>query len=186
MDMQLTRSERYRIMQIGPKVEALVVPLILEAAIEDTTALRPYYQKNTKTVSFFLSSRIRDKQSKQEQCFREHIGLIRRAKAIQPNIIQLRVTAEAFSTEMVRKQPCGYPYPIPCQELTRLPMTWYGNLVSLVNKDELHIRVAPPADDADSAQHRIWQEWLRIYTKYAKEVSFFSYWEGCTPPLFSS
>ena len=128
MDRQLTRSEKYRIMQIGPEVEALVLPIILSSVANDPTSLQPCYQTNTKIVSFFLRSRIRGRQRKQEHYFRDHVGLIRRAKSMQPDIVPLKVIAEAFSMEFTEKQPHGYPYPIPYQELHMFPMTWRGNL----------------------------------------------------------
>ena len=176
MDNQLTPCQRYRLILSGPPVEILVLPIIMEAATQDSLELEPFYDEATRTFNFtVLCTDDADWEYDSYQLDR-WIGIIRHHNTVFPNqAYNVRVYLECFSVV--------YESPTVPRRCVRRDLEWFLDYVARIRREELSIVVAPPHPEAPPDQFEKWAHWIEVYNAHAHEVELMEY-SNMSAPIF--
>jgi len=167
----LTRAQQYRILCTCPKVEQLILPLIIENACEEKQPLQEYFTPATKTFKFIKNGEdpfLEDDTG----IIQQWAGIINRWNQLSPGAFTIVAHIDCYEVEW------EYHGHLETGIFTRLSQEWFQQVARYFRRDQLSIEVLPPPANCDQSTRNRWAQWMEMYEQLAHRVRQLPYEPG--------
>jgi len=163
MDSPLTRAQQYMILCTGPRVERLVLPLIIEQACQKDQPLHEFFTKATNTFEF---NRVAESPFFDDDTgdIKRWTGIINRWNQLSPGAYSIIAEIDCYDVDWT------WIGNIEVDTFERLPLEWFTSLAQYLEREQLSITVVPPPSNSNADTRERWRLWMQQYELLAHRV----------------